>query len=294
MFSVKQTRGSENSDLTKNETFSDIIQKIIDIFYICVIFFHKRKKMKEKIVLRDLHKSFGRKVVLDGLDLTVYENEILCIVGISGVGKSVILKHLIGILQPDSGSITVDGTEFTGADAETRQTILAKYGILFQGAALFDSLNIYDNVAFGLRRKNVPEEQIRTIVPGVLENVGLKEIEQKRVSELSGGMQKRVGLARSIAIRPEIMLYDEPTTGVDPITGGAVDRLIMKTRDTFGVTSIVVTHDMRSAGRIADRIAMLYDGKIIYEDAPQRFREADNPYVRQFIEGRASGPIQVL
>jgi len=250
--------------------------------------------MKEKIVIKDLHKSFGPKVVLKGLDLTIYENEILCIIGVSGVGKSVILKNLIGILQPDSGSITVDGIEFTGADAETRLSILAKYGILFQGAALFDSLTIFDNVAFGLRRKNVPEEEIRAIVPEMLESVGLSDVEEKRVSELSGGMQKRVGLARSIAVRPQIMLYDEPTTGVDPITGGAVDRLIKKTRDTFGVTSVVVTHDMRSAGRIADRIAMLYDGKIIYEDVPDRFRETDNRYVRQFIEGRANGPIQVL
>ncbi|MBN1496481.1 MAG: ATP-binding cassette domain-containing protein [Spirochaetes bacterium] len=250
--------------------------------------------MKEKIVIKDLHKSFGPKVVLNGLDLTIYENEILCIIGVSGVGKSVILKNLIGILQPDSGSITVDGIEFTGADAETRLSILSKYGILFQGAALFDSLNIYDNVAFGLRRKNLPEEQILAIVPEMLESVGLSGVEEKRVSELSGGMQKRVGLARSIAVRPEIMLYDEPTTGVDPITGGAVDRLIKKTRDTFGVTSVVVTHDMRSAGRIADRIAMLYDGKIIYEDVPDRFRETENRYVRQFIEGRANGPIQVL
>lgn len=250
--------------------------------------------MKEKIVIQDLHKSFGPKVVLDGLDLTVYESEILCIIGISGVGKSVILKNLIGILEPDSGSIHVDGIEFTGADSETRHTILSKYGILFQSAALFDSLNIYDNVAFGLRRKHVPEEQIGKTVIEMLENVGLRGVELKRVSELSGGMQKRVGLARSIALRPEIMLYDEPTTGVDPITGGAVDRLIKKMRDTFGVTSVVVTHDMRSAYRLADRIAMLYEGKIISVGPPDSFKNTDNAHVRQFIEGRAHGPIQVL
>jgi phospholipid/cholesterol/gamma-HCH transport system ATP-binding protein len=250
--------------------------------------------MKEKIKIEDLHKSFGHKVVLDGLDLTVYESEILCIIGISGVGKSVILKHLTGILKPDSGKIFVDGEEFTGADSETRLTILSKYGILFQGAALFDSLNIYDNVAFGLRRKKVSEDEISKIVPDMLANVGLKDVEEKRVSELSGGMQKRVGLARSIALRPEIMLYDEPTTGVDPITGGAVDRLIKKTRDTFGVTSVVVTHDMRSAYRLADRMAMLLNGKIIYTGPPDNFKSTDNPFVRQFIEGRANGPIQVL
>jgi phospholipid/cholesterol/gamma-HCH transport system ATP-binding protein len=250
--------------------------------------------MKEKIVIQDLRKSFGSRVVLDGIDLTVYEHEILCIIGISGVGKSVILKNLIGILSPDSGRIINDGVEFTGADPETRRTILSKYGILFQGAALFDSLNIYDNVAFGLRRKKVPEDQIREIVPQMLENVGLKNVEASRVSELSGGMQKRAGLARSIALRPEIMLYDEPTTGVDPITGGAVDRLIKKTRDTFGVTSIVVTHDMRSAYRLADRIAMLYEGRIIYTGTPDDFRGTGNLHVQQFIEGRAHGPIQVL
>ena len=250
--------------------------------------------MKEKIVIHDLHKSFGPKVVLDGLDLTVYESEILCIIGISGVGKSVILKNLIGIMQPDSGEIFVDGVEFTRADSETRQEILSKYGILFQGAALFDSLNIYDNVAFGLRRKKVSEDQIQTIVPEMLENVGLRGVEEKRVSELSGGMQKRAGLARSIALRPEIMLYDEPTTGVDPITGGAVDRLIKKMRDTFGITSVVVTHDMRSAYRLADRIAMLYAGKIIYAGPPDSFINTEDLYVKQFIEGRAQGPIQVL
>ena len=250
--------------------------------------------MKEKIIIQDLRKSFGSKVVLDGLDLTVRESEILCIIGISGVGKSVILKNLIGILTPDSGTIRVDGVEFTGADAETRHRILSKYGILFQGAALFDSMNIYDNVAFGMRRKKISEDEIRKIVPEMLENVGLRDVETKRVSELSGGMQKRVGLARSISLRPEIMLYDEPTTGVDPITGGAVDRLIKKMRDTFGVTSVVVTHDMKSAYRLADRIAMLYEGRIIYTGMPGDFKSTGNEYVQQFIQGSANGPIHVL
>jgi phospholipid/cholesterol/gamma-HCH transport system ATP-binding protein len=250
--------------------------------------------MKEKIVIKDLHKSFGPKVVLDGLNLTIHESKILCIIGISGVGKSVVLKNLIGILTPDSGKIFVDGEEFTDSSAELRFKILSKYGILFQGAALFDSLNIYDNVAFGLRRKKLLEEQIQLIVPEMLENVGLKDIEAKRPSELSGGMQKRVGLARSIALRPEIMLYDEPTTGVDPITGGAVDRLIKKMRDTFGITSVVVTHDMKSAYRLADQIAMLHAGKIIFSGSPDEFKNTDNAYVKQFIEGKAHGPIAVL
>jgi phospholipid/cholesterol/gamma-HCH transport system ATP-binding protein len=250
--------------------------------------------MKEKVKIQNLHKSFGSKVVLDGLDLTLNESSILCIIGISGVGKSVILKNLIGIVTPDSGKIFVDGEEFTGASTDMKFKLLSKYGILFQGAALFDSLNIYDNVAFGLRRKKFLEDQIRKIVPEMLENVGLKGIEDKRPSELSGGMQKRVGLARAIALRPEIMLYDEPTTGVDPITGGAVDRLIKKMRDTFGITSLVVTHDMKSAYRLADSIAMLHEGKIIFSGTPEDFKTTDNIFVKQFIEGRANGPITVL
>jgi phospholipid/cholesterol/gamma-HCH transport system ATP-binding protein len=250
--------------------------------------------MKEKIVIQDLHKSFGPRVVLDGLDLTVHESEILCIIGISGAGKSVILKNLIGILAPDSGRIFVDGEEFTGADDKTRRRILSKYGVLFQGAALFDSLNIYDNIAFGLRRKKISEERIRDIVPETLAKVGLRNIEDKSPSEISGGMQKRVGLARSIALQPEIMLYDEPTTGVDAITGGAVDRLIKKMRDSSAITSIVVTHDIKSALRLADRIAMIHQGKIIFSGPPDEFKSTGNEYVQQFIEGRAHGPIAVL
>ena len=248
----------------------------------------------EKIVIDNLRKSFGDKTVLDGINLTVNDGEILCIIGISGVGKSVILKNLIGILKPDSGDIYVDGDCYTDAGEEEKRKILAKYGILFQGAALFDSMNIYDNVAFGLRRNGVGEDEIKKIVPDMLEHVGLKNVEEKRPSEISGGMQKRVGLARSIAVRPDIMLYDEPTTGVDPITGGAVDRLIMKMREDYGITSIVVTHDMKSAVRIADRIAMINKGKIIFDAGTEEFSRTDNPYVRQFVEGRAHGPIAVI
>jgi phospholipid/cholesterol/gamma-HCH transport system ATP-binding protein len=249
--------------------------------------------MKEKIRIEDLKKAFGPKVVLDGLSLSVYEGEILCVLGKSGTGKSVILKHLVGFLSPDSGRIFVEGAEFTGADDRTRDEIRGKYGILFQGAALFDSMDIYDNVAFGLRRKKMPEDEIAREVPDMLARVGLRDIENKRPSELSGGMQKRVGLARAIAMRPEIMLYDEPTTGVDPITGGAVDRLIVKMRDSFGITSVVVTHDMKSAYRIADRIVMLLDGKVLVEGTPGQFMNMDEPHVRQFVEGRADGPIGI-
>ncbi|MCP4132228.1 MAG: ABC transporter ATP-binding protein [bacterium] len=252
------------------------------------------EQKKEKIKLVNLHKAFGPKVILDGVDLSVYESEVLCVIGKSGTGKSVIMKHLVGILEPDSGEIFVDGINFTTAHEATRISIAAQYGILFQGAALFDSMNIFDNIAFGLRRQKVSEEEINEVVPKMLKQVGLKGVEDKKPSEISGGMQKRVGLARSIAIKPKIMLYDEPTTGVDPITGGAVDRLILEMRKSYGITSIVVTHDMNSAYRIADRIAMLFDGKIIFTGTPEDVQNSDSPYIKQFIQGKAHGPIEVV
>jgi phospholipid/cholesterol/gamma-HCH transport system ATP-binding protein len=249
--------------------------------------------VKEKIKITDLRKSFSARTVLEGVDLTILEGEILCVIGRSGSGKSVILKHLFGLLSPDGGHIYVDGEQFTGSDAATRARIQRKYGVLFQGAALFDSMNIFDNVAFGIRRHGVPEEEVAGMVPDMLRRVGLRDIEDKMPSEISGGMQKRVGLARAIAMKPEIILYDEPTTGVDPITAGSVDRLIAKMREDLGVTSVVVTHDIESAYRTADRIAMLLDGKIIFCGTPEELRSTDNPYIRQFIEGRADGPIKV-
>jgi phospholipid/cholesterol/gamma-HCH transport system ATP-binding protein len=249
--------------------------------------------MNEIILIEDLRKSFGPKTVLAGVTLGVRRGEILCVIGKSGTGKSVILKTLIGIIAPDSGRIVVDGVDFTSADEMTRIGLRQKFGVLFQGAALFDSMDIYDNVAFGLRRAKMGEDEIARMVPEMLLHVGLRGVERRRPSELSGGMQKRVGLARSIALRPEIMLYDEPTTGVDPITGGAVDRLIVKMRDTFGITSIVVTHDMNSVYRIADRVAMLLDGVIAFTGTPAELRECEDASIRQFIEGRAHGPIAV-
>ena len=249
--------------------------------------------MPVKIEIIDLHKSFGPRTVLDGVTLDVMDGEILCIIGKSGTGKSVIMKHLVGILKADSGNITVNGISYRTADSDTLRATHNKFGILFQGAALFDSMNVYDNIAFGLRRRKISESEIGSTVPTMLEQVGLRGIEDRKPSELSGGMQKRVGLARSIAVHPEIMLYDEPTTGVDPITGGAVDRLIQKMRDTYGITSVVVTHDMKSAYRIADRISMLYEGRIIFTGTPDEIRTTDNPYVRQFVEGRANGPMSI-
>lgn len=243
--------------------------------------------MKEKIHAEKLFKSFGERTILNGLDFYVNESEILCIIGRSGTGKSVTLKLLTGILEPDSGEILVDGEDYTGASPQRKRALEAKYGILFQGAALFDSMSVYDNVAFGLRRRGTDEAEIAYAVPELLAQVGLRDIEDKSPSELSGGMQKRVGLARAVAVKPEIMLYDEPTTGVDPITGGAVDRLIIKMRDIYGMTSVVVTHDMKSAVRIADRIVMLNEGTAVFDGTPDDIMRTDNPTVRQFVEGKA-------
>ena len=238
-----------------------------------------------------MRKSFGPKTVLDGLLQRVRGGDPLH-PGKSGTGKSVIPTP-VGFLIPTAAGFSSTRREFTGAGEKARDEIRAKYGILFQGAALFDSMDIYDNVAFGLRRKKISEEEIAGIVPEMLERVGLRGVERKKPSELSGGMQKRAGLARAIAMRPEIMLYDEPTTGVDPITAGAVDRLILKMRADFGITSVVVTHDINSAYRVADRIVMLLDGKVLMEGSPDLFRNTDEPRVRQFVEGRAAGPVTI-
>ncbi len=247
--------------------------------------------MNNKIEIVDLKKSFSGKEVLTGTSFAIKEGEIYSIIGKSGTGKSVILKHLIGLLKPDSGEIFVDSLRYTGAKEKDRLEIESKFGVLFQGAALFDSMNVFDNVAFGLRRVKTPENDINIIVHEMLERVGLKEIDEKFPHELSGGMQKRVGLARSIAMKPEIMLYDEPTTGVDPIIASAVDNLILKMRDDFGITSVVVTHSMKSAYRISDRIAMLFEGRIIVTGTPDEFINSDNPYIKQFTMGRSEGPM---
>lgn len=249
--------------------------------------------MKEKIRLTSLAKSFGEKHVLRGVDLSVYEGETLCIIGRSGTGKSVVIKHLIGLLEPDSGSIAVDGEPLTGADAAAKRNICAKIGVLFQGAALFDSMNVFDNIAFGLRRQRLGEAAVSEAVGGMIEALGLSGCEERFPHELSGGFQKRVALARSLVLKPQIMLYDEPTTGVDPVTAAAVDAMIMQMKRLTGVTSIVITHDMNSAYRIADRVAMLHEGKIIFTGTPQELMDTADPLLRQFIEGRAHGPIQI-
>ena len=242
--------------------------------------------MDEKITIINLHKSFGQQVVFSGLHLSVYAGEILCIIGKSGSGKSVLLKHCIGILKPDSGSILVDGQKISNDDSDA--SIIKKFGVLFQGGALFDSMNVYDNIAFPLRRQGASEEIIAQKIPELLAHVGLKGIEARMPSELSGGIQKRVALARAIAKNPEIMLYDEPTTGVDPINSGSLYRLIAYMQKTFHVTSVIVTHDMRLAFTIADRIAMLHNGTIIIEGTPQQIKECQDAVVQQFVSGKAA------
>jgi phospholipid/cholesterol/gamma-HCH transport system ATP-binding protein len=245
------------------------------------------------ISIVDLHKSFGQKKVLRGVNLTVNKGETMVVIGQSGSGKSVLIKHLIGLLKPDSGGIFVDGVEISRLHDDELMQVTRKFGLLFQGAALFDSMNVAENVRFGLERyTRMNEEEIRTRVAESLGLVGLSEAECLMPHELSGGMKKRVGLARAIAYRPEIMLYDEPSTGIDPIRADAINDLINKLKCDMGITSVVITHDMASSYKIADRIAMLYDGEIIEVGTPEEIRNSKNAFIQQFIHGQADGPIK--
>lgn len=237
------------------------------------------------IELKDVYKSFGSQKVLNGVNLTVNKGETLSIIGSSGCGKSVLIKHLIGLLQPDSGTIIVEGHDINKISDNELTEIRKKFAMVFQGAALFDSLNVYENVSFGLRRikKNMSEDRIKNKVAEVLDMVGMPNIEKKMPSELSGGMKKRVGLARAIAMDPEILLYDEPTTGLDPIMSRIIDDLIVKMQNLLNVTSIVITHDMMSVFRMADRVVMLYDGKIIEGGDPEHLHEIEEPHLKFFF-----------
>lgn len=239
------------------------------------------------IELRNLHKRFGSLVVLDGFDLEVNEGETLSIIGASGAGKSVTLKHVIGLIEPDQGEVWVDG-EKVGELARTElYELRRKVGYVFQFAALFDSMTIAENVAMGLRRmEDLPESEIQSRVSAALYMVDLVGKEESLPSELSGGQQKRAGIARAIALQPKYLLYDEPTTGLDPITITVIDRLIQRMADELRVTGLVVTHDMESAYRISDRIAMLYKGRVRTVGTPEQIRNTDDPVVRSFIEGK--------
>lgn len=244
------------------------------------------------IEIVNLCKSFNGHPVLDNLNLNINTGETTVIIGRSGCGKSVLLKHIIGILKPDSGQVIVDGKDVTKMDEKELNSLRLKFGMLFQGAALFDSLNVRDNVGFNMiEHMNSKPSEIDKAVKESLALVGLKGIEDKKPAELSGGMRKRVGLARAICIRPHIILYDEPTTGVDPIMGDAVNDLIRELHNKLKITSIAVTHDMTSAYKIADRIAMLYNGKIIANGTPDEIKNTEDLIVRQFVTGASKGPI---
>jgi len=237
------------------------------------------------IEFHDLHKAFGPKRVLEGFSLTVEDGETLVIIGYSGTGKSVAIKHVVGLLDPDAGHVAVDGQVVHELGRDALNALRSRIGFVFQFAALFDSMTIYDNVAFGLRRRRLPEDEIRDRVAHALELVDLPGTEARMPAELSGGMRKRVGLARAIAIQPAYMLYDEPTTGLDPVTSAVIDRLMVRTRESLGVTSIVITHDMRSAYTVGDRIAMLYEGQVRQVGTVDEIRASDDPIVRGFVEG---------
>lgn len=244
------------------------------------------------ISIRNLHKSFGGHPVLNGVNLDIERGETMVIIGQSGGGKSVLLKHMVGILKPDRGEVLVDGIDITKLDNHALNKVRRRFGMLFQGAALFDSMTVGENVSFALRRfTSLEEKAIQEKVKEKLALVGLRDIENIKPAEISGGMKKRVGLARAIAMDPEIVFYDEPTTGVDPMMADAINNLIIDLHNKLKITSIVVTHDMTSAYKIADRIAMLYQGVIIGIGTPEEIKNTDNPIIHQFIRGEAHGPI---
>jgi phospholipid/cholesterol/gamma-HCH transport system ATP-binding protein len=244
------------------------------------------------IEISNVHKSFGAQQVLRGVNLTVQKGESMTVIGGSGSGKSVLMKHIIGLLFPDKGTVKVEGKVLHSLDEDGLNEVRKKFGMLFQGAALFDSLNVWENVGFGLKQHTKKSDrEIRAIATEKLALVGLKNVEDKMPVDLSGGMKKRVGLARAIAMDPEIILYDEPTTGLDPITADAINDLIVDLKKKLGVTSVAITHDMQSAYKISDRIAMLYKGEIQETGTPDEIRSTKNPIVKQFITGSAVGPI---
>ncbi len=245
------------------------------------------------IQIQGLTKSFDEHLVLDRLQLEIRTGETMVVIGRSGGGKSVLLKHIIGLMRPDGGAVIIDGINVSELQGRQLAEIRKKFGMLFQGAALFDSMTVEENVGFALREHTDMEpEAIRQRVSECLEMVGLRGVEELSPAELSGGMRKRVGLARALAMSPEIVLYDEPTAGLDPIMADVINDLIVAMRDRLRVTSIVVTHDMNSAYKVANRIAMLYNGAIIAIGTPDDIKRSQNPIVQQFIRGQAVGPIQ--
>ena len=239
------------------------------------------------IELRDIHKAFGSLEVLKGFTLTVEEGQTVAVIGASGSGKSVMLKHVVGLLHPDQGEVEVDGQKVNELDQEELYELRRTVGYVFQFAALFDSMTLEENVGMGLRRiSGMSREEVDERVTECLELVELEDFRDSFPAELSGGQKKRAGLARAIATKPKYLLYDEPTTGLDPVTGTVIDRLILRTRDELGVTGLVITHDIESAFLIADRVGMLHDGRLRFIGTPEEVRECEDPVVRGFIEGK--------
>lgn len=248
-----------------------------------------------KILMQDVHKAFGPKKVLQGINLSVNKGDSLVIIGGSGTGKSVSIKCVLGLVKPDKGRIEVDGRDVTRLNGQQREELMHQFGMLFQGGALFDSLTVWQNISFALVQGKgaLSPADAKSLAVEKLAQVGLKaDVADLMPSELSGGMQKRVGLARAIAGNPEIIFFDEPTTGLDPIMADVINELIVKLREELGLTTMTITHDMNSVRKIATRVAMLYQGKIIWDGPVDQIDHCDNPYVDQFVHGRSSGPIQ--
>jgi phospholipid/cholesterol/gamma-HCH transport system ATP-binding protein len=254
-----------------------------------------QKNTDVKIALHHLHKSFGSKKVLKGIDLDIYKGESLVVIGGSGSGKSVLIKSIIGLLSASRGSIKIDGKEVTNLSSSERGELMEKFGVLFQGGALFDSLPVWKNIAFHpMQSKKMGAEEAYKLAVSKLASVGLNEdVANLSPSELSGGMQKRVALARAIASNPEVIFFDEPTTGLDPIMADVINDLIIKCSSELGATTFTITHDMQSARKIADKVAMIYDGKIVWHGSIKELDTCQNEYVKQFIHGRAEGPIKM-
>jgi len=249
-----------------------------------------------KIELRDVHKRFGAKKVLDGVNISVAPGESLVIIGGSGSGKSVTIKTVLGLIKPDAGEIFVDGQDATHLSFRQREPFLRKFGMLFQGGALFDSLPVWRNITFAVAQsqKDLNKKQLKELAVEKLQAVGLRpEVADQFPAELSGGMAKRVGLARAIANSPEIIFFDEPTTGLDPIMSDVINELIVEQVKKLGATTVTITHDMSSVRKIASRVAMIYQGKIIWDGPVSQIDSSGNPYVDQFVHGRGTGPIHV-
>jgi len=243
------------------------------------------------IRIRGLKKRLGSRQVLDGVDLDVPEGKTVVVMGRSGTGKSVLLKHIIGLMQPDAGEIEVDGEPIVGLNENELNRVRKRFGMLFQSAALFDSLTVGENIALPLREHTrLPDAEVRRRVAERLDWVGLQGVEEMKPASLSGGMRKRVGLARALAMDPAYILYDEPTTGLDPIMSDVINRLIRSLQQRIGVTSIVVTHDLRSAYHVGDVMAMLHGGHVVFQGTPDELRATEIPFVRQFVEGSSEGP----